>query len=132
MHSVGLLPRTGAHQSPSAFLPASAAVFTVTATTAATPTPATSPWGATATSSVRPSAEACAFLPTTSAAVRTVTATIATDSPSAMNPTRFIQYLFSATLLCSMPPQCVAQAPSGLSLAPYAGLFITGSVGTVY
>jgi len=35
-------------------------------------------------------------------------------------------------LLCSVPPQCQAQAPPGLSIGTYAGLTITGSVGTVY
>src|SRR5258706_5584512 len=43
-----------------------------------------------------------------------------------------VQYLFSVALLCSVAPQCVAQAPPGLSIATYAGLTITGSVGTVY
>jgi formylglycine-generating enzyme required for sulfatase activity len=49
-----------------------------------------------------------------------------------MKPTRSIPYLFSAALLCSVPPQCVAQAPPGLSIGTYAGLTITGAVGTVY
>src|SRR6266487_3726156 len=49
-----------------------------------------------------------------------------------MKPTRSIQFLFSAALLCSVPPQCVAQAPAGLSIGTYAGLTITGSVGKVY
>src|SRR6266498_3265911 len=38
----------------------------------------------------------------------------------------------SAALLCSVPPQCQAQAPPGLSIGTYAGLTITGSVGTIY
>ena len=49
-----------------------------------------------------------------------------------MKPKRSIQYLLSAALLCSVLPQCVAQVPPGLSLATYAGLTITGSVGRVY
>src|SRR5438067_1799556 len=54
------------------------------------------------------------------------------NESKAMKPTRSIQYLFSAALLCSVAPQCVAQGPSGLSIGTYAGLTITGSVGTVY
>ncbi len=38
----------------------------------------------------------------------------------------------SAALLCSISSQCVAQAPPSLSIQTYAGLSITGSVGTVY
>src|SRR5260221_1397015 len=49
-----------------------------------------------------------------------------------MKPTRSIQYLFSAALLCSVPAACVADAPPGLSIQTYAGLSITGSVGRVY
>jgi formylglycine-generating enzyme required for sulfatase activity len=49
-----------------------------------------------------------------------------------MKPARSIQYLFGLALLCSLPAQCVAQAPPILSIGTYAGLTITGSVGTVY
>ena len=49
-----------------------------------------------------------------------------------MKQTRSFQYLLSAALLCSVPAQCDAQAPPSLSLQTYAGLSITGSVGTVY
>src|ERR1051325_3014748 len=87
---------------------------------------------------VSSSAEACALV---AASVLTATATIATDSPvrlrrchesKVMKPTRPIQYLFSATLLCSVPPQCHAQAPPGLGISTYTGVSITGAVGTVY
>jgi formylglycine-generating enzyme required for sulfatase activity len=49
-----------------------------------------------------------------------------------MKPARSIPYLVSAALLCSVSAQCVAQAPPGLRIGSYAGLTITGSVGTVY
>ncbi len=49
-----------------------------------------------------------------------------------MKPMRSIQYLVGAALLCSVASQGDAQAPPGLSLATYAGLTITGSVGRVY
>src|SRR5436190_1748715 len=49
-----------------------------------------------------------------------------------MKPTRSIQCLFSAALLCFVPSQGVALAPPGLSIASYAGLSITGAVGRVY
>src|SRR6266581_1829176 len=49
-----------------------------------------------------------------------------------MQPTRSIQYLFCAALLCSVAPQCLAQAPPGLSMETYARLTITGLVGRVY
>jgi len=49
-----------------------------------------------------------------------------------MKRTRFIHYLFGAALACSVAPQCDAQASPGLSIQSYAGLTITGAVGTVY
>jgi len=49
-----------------------------------------------------------------------------------MKLTHATQYLFSAALLCAAPPQGIAQAPPGLNIGTYAGLTITGSVGTVY
>jgi formylglycine-generating enzyme required for sulfatase activity len=56
-----------------------------------------------------------------------------------MKPTRSIPSLFAAALLClvlwALQPPAVAQAPVGLAIqtyAGYAGLTITGSVGTVY
>ena len=44
----------------------------------------------------------------------------------------FCGLALGAALLCCLPPQCLAQAPPSLSITTYAGLTITGSVGTVY
>jgi len=54
------------------------------------------------------------------------------NESKAMKSTRSIPYLFSAALLCSGPPQCIVQAPTGLSIQTYPNLTITASVGTVY
>ena len=50
--------------------------------------------------------------------------------------TQTSKHLRSLSILCwaiwMVGPQCPAQTPAGLSIQTYAGLTITGAVGTVY